>query len=141
MPQISVHTGREPLEKTVEFMKLLHEVDISPKWEEFEILDCSKSRARQIDEKMTFEEYIKYPDPSNTLMIDRDEWKWIGDNYEKLKAISFVMRGVRIPKNSEATRFYWWTCHYTDENYKIVEELFRQAYGKDIEDCIFPFKK
>ena len=139
MSQISVHTGREPLENTVEFMKLLHEADISPKWEEFDILDCSKSWQRQPEKKMTFKRYIRFPGSLNTLMLNREEWH--RETYEKIEVISFMMRGVRIPRNSRAERFYWWTCPHTDENYATVEKLFRQAYGKEIEDCIFPFKK
>jgi hypothetical protein len=116
-------------EKNKEFMKMLHSAGLEKCDKLFDKLDCNISLARQLDSEMDAEKFLTILDKGiETATLQ------IGSIYD------------RRPNDIEHTiisysvipRFAWLKCPCTQENYKIVSNIFEEAFGESLESLKVP---
>ena len=126
IPRKQLHLSKQAKAKTIKFIKLLFNSGIKDAFVMFSKEDRLELKLKHdADPDMTLEKFIsmltKYriiklqigsPEPGNEIRFCA-----INESYGK----------------TEATRLLWFRCKLNKENYKIVNQFFKEAYGKSIE--------
>lgn len=92
----------------------------------FDTLDCSVSFARQRDEKMTLERYVK-SQHFNFVVFQTDD-----------REIRFsVSYSVRKKNSLDSIEYFAWVeCRFSQSNYDVINKLFKKVYKKTINSFI-----
>lgn len=108
------------LKKNREFLsKLYNSTDLEDVRKWFDKQDCSVSWARQADNEMTIEAFLKIPKLNHVVL----QISW------QEPIISYAIRTGDTVEN-----FAWIQCPASEHNYKIVSELFQKVFNKSLED-------
>lgn len=122
--------------KNKKFTKLLSEADILEKKIYFDILDCSKSWAREKEEGMTLDTYLKKisSDAFIVFFIDREELDIMTGSMRKTMTLAW--RGS-FQERRDIEHFAWFVCP-TERCYDIADKLFKSVYKTSIAD--YPYR-
>ena len=126
IPRKQLHLSRQAKAKTAKFMKLLFNSDIKDTFVRFSKEDRLDPKLEKDDEPdMTLEKFISMLTKYRTVKLQ------IGSP-EPGNEIRFCAINESSGQ-TEANRLVWFLCKLNTENYKIVNQLFKKAYGKSIE--------
>lgn len=104
-----------PVEKTKIFLRALFESNIKDASKWFDIRDRSISSARLPDPEMTLEKYIS---------------QYKTSVYVRLVIGDLLSNEIRLFVQANDKKCAWFLCPLNEENFKIVNRLFKKAYGR-----------
>jgi len=136
---------REPTVKIKQFMTALFETEIPGSWFRFDKVDLREFVTRRPDTGMTHRKFIQCIQDSRLVRLDINKKEPYPDNpRQSVNVISLFVACVQVPGIPGIERL---ARHFTPidygffknhPNYKIVNELFKKVFNRDMESYAAP---
>ncbi len=118
-----LHPIKYGVEKNKQFLEQIYtNEELVEFTRNFDFLDCSVSFSRQQDKDMTLEKFLTLIDEESFILLQLAS----PNPYEIRYGIRLADKGV--------DRFIFIDGPYTDPNFEVVSRLYKQSFGKELED-------